>query len=77
LIGRLRRLEANGLVTREPCQFRPVRPRYCLTAAGQELGAMLGEITSWCSRRLPETHTSFPARGDSGSDGAPEKRGPP
>jgi len=50
----------------------PVPPGAPALLPGQELG----EIKSWCSRVCPR-HTSFPARGDSGSDGAPEKRGPP
>jgi DNA-binding HxlR family transcriptional regulator len=63
LTGRLRRLEAAGVVVREP----PERGRevwYRLTAAGLALGPTIDELTLWGiehARRPPAAHEPVPA----------------
>ncbi|SDW11250.1 transcriptional regulator, HxlR family [Albimonas donghaensis] len=53
LVERLRRLEANGILRREPYQERPLRHEYRLTEAGKELGPILVLLGEWGERRLP------------------------
>ena len=79
LTGRLRRLEAAGIIARNMYQSRPMRFRYHLTAAGEELGVMLEAIATWCSRHLTEAPAFRAAREGSGPGGAPripQKAGP-
>lgn len=55
LADRLKRLEAEGIVTREPYQERPVRYAYTLTRKGEELLPVLAEIVRWGNRHIPGT----------------------
>jgi len=41
LASRLKRLQAAGILRREPCSSRPVRYEYVLTGSGQELFPIL------------------------------------
>jgi DNA-binding HxlR family transcriptional regulator len=50
LSGRLRRLEADGLLLAEPYSERPRRFVYELTAAGRELAGALRLLADWGSR---------------------------
>lgn len=50
LSGRLRRLEAEGVVVAEPYSERPPRYVYELTAAGRELADALRLLADWGSR---------------------------
>jgi DNA-binding HxlR family transcriptional regulator len=47
LADRLRRLEAEGIVTRAPYQERPCRYAYQLTEKGRALAPVLTAICSW------------------------------
>jgi DNA-binding HxlR family transcriptional regulator len=51
LTDRLRRLERQGLVAREPYSTRPLRAAYALTERGRELGVVVGALATW-GRRL-------------------------
>lgn len=53
LADRLKRLEAHGLVRREPYQERPVRHAYYLTQAGLDLEPLLQEMIRWGSAHVP------------------------
>lgn len=52
LSDRLKRLEAWGLVRREPYQRKPVRYAYHLTAKGRSLEPLLLQIMAWGHKRL-------------------------
>ncbi len=52
LTTRLRKLEAHGLVEREPYQDRPVRHRYRLTALGWSLAPVLTMLRDWGDTHL-------------------------
>jgi DNA-binding HxlR family transcriptional regulator len=47
LTGRLRTLEADGLVLAEPYQQRPPRYAYRLTSRGRELAGVLRLLAAW------------------------------
>jgi len=53
LADRLRHLEELGLVVRDPSVRRRVAP-YCVTPAGAQLGPVLGALTDWALRWVPE-----------------------
>lgn len=55
LADRLKRLEAQGLLSREPYQERPVRYAYSLTRKGEALLPVLAEIVIWANRHIPGT----------------------
>ena len=50
LAARLRELEDAGLVERRRYSSHPPRDEYVLTAAGRELGPVLGELRAWGER---------------------------
>lgn len=52
LSERLKRLEAWGLVRREPYQHKPVRYAYHLTAKGKSLEPLLLQVMAWGHKRL-------------------------
>ena len=58
LASRLRRLEAVGLLRREPYNSRPLRHEYFLTDAGEELFPILLALREWGERQL---HAGAPA----------------
>ena len=68
LAARLRKLEAQGIVTKEPYQSRPVRYAYKLTPAGRALLPVLQEMCRWANTYIedtwatPETFMSMKAR---------------
>jgi DNA-binding HxlR family transcriptional regulator len=68
LAARLRKLEAQGIVTKEPYQTRPVRYAYTLTPAGRALLPVLQEMCRWANTYIedtwavPETFMSMKAR---------------
>ena len=47
LSGRLKHLEANGVITSRPYQLRPPRLAYELTAAGKNLAGALLVLAQW------------------------------
>lgn len=55
LADRLRRLEQDGIVAREPYQDRPVRHRYRLTDRGRDLAPVLDAMATWGVTHLPGT----------------------
>jgi DNA-binding HxlR family transcriptional regulator len=56
LTSRLKRLEAAGILRREPYSSRPVRHEYFLTRAGEELFPILLALREWGQRQLhPDT----------------------
>ncbi len=52
LSGRLRALEADGLVTARPYSRRPLRLAYDLTASGRELAGALRLLAQWGASTL-------------------------
>jgi DNA-binding HxlR family transcriptional regulator len=52
LASRLKRLEAAGILSREPYSSRPARYEYFLTASGQELFPILLTLREWGERQL-------------------------
>ncbi len=52
LADRLRRLVADGLVSRRPYQDRPQRFEYHLTPAGQALLPVIGAIAEWACEHI-------------------------
>lgn len=55
LADRLKRMEANGLITKALYQQRPSRYAYSLTEKGRALIPVLQEICSWCNTWDPES----------------------
>jgi len=47
LTDRLRRMERQGLVTRELYSKRPPRASYALTSRGRDLGLVVGALAMW------------------------------
>ena len=68
LAARLRRLEAQGIVVKEPYQTGPVRYAYKLTPAGRALLPVLQEMSRWANTYIegtwaaPETFMSMKAK---------------
>ncbi|HEY3757608.1 MAG TPA: helix-turn-helix domain-containing protein [Opitutaceae bacterium] len=54
LADRLRRLERDGIIQREPYQTNPVRFAYSLTRKGADLKPVLGALGYWAMNHLPE-----------------------
>lgn len=52
LASRLKRLEAAGILRREPYSSRPVRYEYFLTSPGEELFPVLLALREWGERQL-------------------------
>lgn len=55
LADRLKRLEASGIISKQPYQERPVRYAYELTSMGEDLLPLLAEIARWANRHIPGT----------------------
>lgn len=53
LADRLKRLEAAGLVRREPYQDHPVRYEYALTSSGADLLPVMRELVRWAGKHIP------------------------
>ena len=54
LADRLRRLEAAGILTKEPYQAHPPRYAYHLTSKGFDLFPVLKEIIRWGVKHFPD-----------------------
>ena len=52
LAERLKRLQAAGIIDREPYQQKPVRYRYRLTDKGRDLSAVINALIDWSERHL-------------------------
>lgn len=68
LSGRLKQLEAEGIVRRDVVEDRPVLIEYRLTQAGEDLGDAIRALSSWAerwSRREGEARHRSPAGGRS------------
>jgi DNA-binding HxlR family transcriptional regulator len=50
LADRLKRLEREGLVQKEPYQQNPVRYSYSLTDKGRDLGPLMKEMINWAKK---------------------------
>jgi DNA-binding HxlR family transcriptional regulator len=57
LAARLRKLEAEGIILKEPYQTRPVRYAYMLTPAGRALLPLLQEMSRWANSYIEDTWT--------------------
>ena len=55
LAERLERLEASGLIKREPYQQNPPRYAYTLTSKGVDVKPVLGALATWALRHVPRT----------------------
>lgn len=53
LADRLRKLEAAGVLRREPYQQRPLRQEYRLTDRGKALYPMLVSLIEWANTHVP------------------------
>ena len=63
LAQRLRRLEAEGLVTATPYSRRPLRMQYDLTADGRALGPAITTLVAWAAQRSGGDHAVHDACG--------------
>ncbi|MBT8117923.1 MAG: helix-turn-helix transcriptional regulator [Gammaproteobacteria bacterium] len=52
LADRLKRLQAAGIIDREPCRQKPVRYRYRLTARGRDLSPVIHAQIDWSECHL-------------------------
>jgi DNA-binding HxlR family transcriptional regulator len=57
LAARLRKLEAQGIIVKQPYQARPVRYAYTLTPAGRALLPLLQEMSRWANTYIEGTWT--------------------
>ncbi len=57
LAERLKRLQAAGIVEKEPYQQRPLRYRYLLTDKGRDLYPVLSAMIDWGNRYVEGTIT--------------------
>lgn len=57
LADRLQKMEAAGLVTKQPYQTRPERFAYALTDKGRGLHGVLREMCRWGNAHVPGTWT--------------------
>ena len=57
LAARLRKLEDQGIIFKEPYQTRPVRYAYSLTPAGRALLPVLQEMSRWANTYIEGTWT--------------------
>lgn len=55
LAARLRKLEAQGIIVKQPYQTRPVRYAYKLTPAGRALLPVLQEMSRWANSFIEGT----------------------
>jgi DNA-binding HxlR family transcriptional regulator len=55
LASRLKRLQAEGILAREPYQQNPPRYRYKLTGKGRDLAPVLLAMVDWSNRHLDGT----------------------
>lgn len=55
LAERLERLEAAGVIQREPYQQNPPRYAYTLTPKGTDLKPVLGTLANWALHHVPRT----------------------
>ena len=55
LADRLKRMEAAGLLDKQPYQTNPLRYAYRLTERGRDLHPVLQEICRWANRHIPDT----------------------
>lgn len=55
LASRLKRLQAGGILAREPYQQNPVRYRYTLTGKGRDLAPILLAMIDWGNRYVEGT----------------------
>ncbi|MDD2864408.1 MAG: helix-turn-helix domain-containing protein [Methylococcales bacterium] len=57
LASRLRLLEENGIVIKEPYQDRPTRYAYFLTEKGADLLPVLQQLVIWTQKYVPDCLT--------------------
>jgi len=57
LAARLKQLEAQGLLTKEPYSTKPLRHAYKLTQAGEDLLPVLQAVCRWASAHIADTWT--------------------
>ncbi len=68
LAARLRKLQEQGIIEKQPYQTRPIRYAYSLTPAGRALLPVVQEICRWANAhiegtwRAPETFMAMKAR---------------
>ena len=55
LASRLKRLQAEGILAREPYQQNPPRYRYELTGKGRDLAPILLAMVDWSNRHIDGT----------------------
>jgi DNA-binding HxlR family transcriptional regulator len=55
LADRLKRLEHNGIASRQQYQHKPVRYAYHLTDKGKDLGPILLAVVEWSNKHLSDT----------------------
>lgn len=57
LADRLKRMEADGLITKTPYQERPTRYAYALTEKGRGLLPVMQAFCRWANTHCPDTWT--------------------
>lgn len=55
LADRLKRLQAAGIIEKEPYQEKPLRYEYTLTQKGRDLRPVLIELMKWGNQHIPGT----------------------
>jgi len=57
LADRLKKLEAEGIISKQAYQQRPVRYEYLLTEKGQDLRLLMKSMITWSNKHIPGTYT--------------------
>lgn len=55
LANRLRKLEEDGIIKKQPYQEKPVRHEYSLTCKGADLLPVLQQLALWGHKHIPES----------------------
>lgn len=55
LADRLRKLESNGIIVKQPYQTKPLRYEYFLTHKGAQLLPVIQQLAIWAHQHVPES----------------------
>lgn len=57
LAERLKRLEKEGIIKKQPYQHKPVRYEYLLTEKGEDLKLVMKSMVKWSNKHITGTYT--------------------
>lgn len=63
LADRLKRLEREVVITRQPYQKRPKHYAYYLSNKGKDLGKVMRSMVAWANKHIPDTYDMQSSKG--------------